>query len=102
MDIKFFIPNGLKIPTTLCLIMDGEYIYYRRLHDAFGYDFEFCTDQSDESAIEKAKKIAEIMSSQSYDHGSEWRITSVEIVPQEDRYKIAPIVRVMFRIKDTY
>lgn len=101
-DIAFYIPSDETIPTQLRLTMGGEHINYRRLSDAFGYDFEFYAEQTDAEAIDKATEIARTMCWQSYDHGQEWRVTSIEIVPQEERYRVGKIVRVLFRIKDSY
>lgn len=101
MNIEFYIPKSETIPTRLVLKVDGEHVVYRRLHDQFGYDFEFL-GITEERAVEITKHLASIMCSQSYDHGSEWRVVSIEPVEQEERYKIGPIIRVLFRVRDIY
>ena len=99
MDVQFYFPGYEIVPTKLRLMVDGKYVTYERLEDGIVYDFYF-TDVTDEEAVAIATKIADIMESQSYDHGSEWRRTYIEIVKQSDRYKIGPIVRVAFRVRD--
>ena len=101
MKIEFYIPKSEKIPTRLRLKVDGVNVYYQRLHDQFGYDFEFF-DITEEKAMEITKHLASVMSDQSYDHGSEWRVVSISPVEQDDRYKIGPIIRVLFRVKDIW
>ena len=47
------------------------------------------------------KKIVSIMESQSYNHGSEWRNTKIEII-SKDREGYEPcVVHVYFRIRDS-
>ena len=102
MDIKFYIPKYETIPTGLRLYVDGTYVRYEHLPGEFGYDFIFGSDMTLEHAMDITKKLANIMCSQSYDHGSQWRITSIEEVEQEGHYKIGHIIRVKFRIRDSY
>lgn len=102
MDTKFYIPEHQEIPTELRLIAEDKHVIYRRLQDAFGYDFEFFSGESVDEAMEIAKKLAEIMCAQSFDHGSEWRIVSVNPVQQCERFKIGETIRVLFRVRDSY
>lgn len=102
MDIKVFIPQGEIIPTKMRLTVDGKQVHYERVHDGFGYDFSFFSGDTEAEATAIATELARIMSHQSYDHGSEWRVASIETVPQEERYAIGITVRAMFRIKDSY
>ena len=99
MDVQFYIPKYEVVPTRLRLMVDRKYVTYERLEDGIVYDFYF-TDATDEEAVTIATKIADTMESQSYDHGSEWRRTYIEIVEQSERYRIGPIVRVAFRVRD--
>ena len=101
MNIEFYIPKSETIPTRLVLKVDGEHVVYRHLHNQFGYDFEYL-DISEERAVEITKQLADIMCSQSYDHGSQWRVVSIAPVEQDERYKIGPIIRVLFRIRDVW
>lgn len=101
MNVEFYIPKSETIPTKLVLRVDGEPVYYCRLHDQFGYDFEYL-GITEEKAIEITKHLASIMCSQSYDHGSEWRVVSIDPVEQEERYKVGPIIRVLFRVRDSW
>ena len=101
MNVEFYIPKSQIIPTRLVLRVDGEQVIYRRLHDQFGYDFEYL-NIAEERAADITKQLASIMCSQSYDHGSEWRVVSIAPIEQEERYKIGPIIRVLFRVRDIW
>lgn len=99
MDIRFYVPSDEKVPTQLRLMVNDKQVTYWRLDDQLGYDFRFI-DVSDDEALAEAAEIAKIMEWQSYDHGSQWRVTSIELVKQNERYRIGPIVRVLFRVRD--
>lgn len=83
-------------------MVDGRQVSYERIPDKFGYDFLYCCGETQDEAIAITKHLASIMCDQSYNHGQEWRVVSIEIVNQEERYKIGEIVRVQFRIRDSY
>lgn len=100
MKIDFYIPKSEKIPTDLRLYADGHYVRYRRLDDCFGYDFMFCNDETADEAVSLTKGIASVICDQSYDHGAQWRVVSISVLEQDDRYKIGEIVRVIFRVRD--
>lgn len=109
MNVEFYIPQSQRIPTELRLKVDGKQVTYHRLYPSgceypgrFGYDFYFYSGETVEEAMDITKELAEIMCWQSYDHGSQWRITSMEPVQQNDRYKIGEIIRVLFRVRDSY
>lgn len=89
-----------KIPTQLCLKVDDTIVFYKRLTESFGYEFEI--DDNDEKAMQIVKKIVSIMESQSYDHGSEWRNTKIEIISKDREIYEPCVVRAYFRIKDSY
>lgn len=99
MSIEFYIPENEMIPTRLRLKVDGKDVYYERSMGCFGYDFEVF-DATNEEAVELATQLGRLMESQSYDHGASWRIVSVGLVDQEERDHIAPIARVIFRLRD--
>ena len=92
---------GNIIPTQLCLKVDGTKVFYKRLTEIFGYEFEIY-DTSDEKTMQSVKEIVSIMESQSYDHGSEWRHTEIEIISKDREIYEPCVVRVYFRIKDSY
>ena len=91
---------GNTIPTQLCLKVDDAKVFYKRLSESFGYEFEIY--DSDENAMQIVKEIVSIMESQSYDHGSEWRHTKIEIISKDREIYEPCVVRVYFRIKDSY
>lgn len=101
-DVEFYIPDSEVVPTKLRLLVDGKHIPYTKLTNQFGYDFEFNNGETDAEAFELANYLAQIMCDQSYDHGSEWRVTSITLLEQSERFKIGEIVRVLFRVKDSY
>ena len=76
-------------------------VYYERVKDKFAYDFQFF-DTEEKECLKISQEIAETMCFQSYDHGQSWRITDISIVEQGERYKVGTIVRVSFRIRDSY
>lgn len=102
MDIKFYIPKSQTVPTQLRVVADGHHVYYDKVPDGFGYDFQFFGGVTEEEASKIVDEIVSIMCNQSYDHGSEWRVDSKEVVKQEERYYCGPIIRVMFRVRDSY
>ena len=91
---------GNIIPTQLCLKVDDAKVFYKRLSESFGYEFEIY--DSDENAMQIVKEIVSIMESQSYDHGSEWRYTKIETISKDREIYEPCIIRVYFRIKDSY
>ncbi|MFR1687979.1 MAG: hypothetical protein ACLSVX_12455 [Massilimicrobiota timonensis] len=101
MNIEFYIPKYEEIPTSLRLKVDGKQVDYNRVEDMFAYDFHFY-EQTEEESLKISEEIAIVMCNQSYDHGQSWRVTDIAIVQQEDRYAVGVIVRVKFRIRDSY
>ena len=96
MQIEFdFLGN--TIPTQLCLKVDDAKVFYKRLSESFGYEFEIY--DNDEKAMKIAKKIVSIMESQSYDHGSEWRHTEIEIISKDREIYEPCVIRVDFILK---
>ena len=100
-DIRFYIPKDETIPTDLRLYVDNIQVTYRR----FAGGFRFCVSTDDE---EKAMSIAkEIVQKMKYEHdepehGISWRTISLEIVPQEERYRLGTIVEWKYRVRDSY
>ena len=100
MNIEVVRRKGEIIPTRMIIRVDGVEVIYNPLPDKFGYNFCMPSIEDEKKAIEIAESIATVMENQSFDHGASWRRTSIEIVPQKERYKIGTIVRVLFRVRD--
>ena len=92
---------GNTIPTQLCLKVDGTKVFYKRLSESFGYEFTIyhC---GEETAIDIVKEIVSVMERQSYDHGQEWQRTKIEIISKDREVYEPCVVRVYFRIRDSY
>ena len=101
MKIEFYIPKNEEIPTSLRLDVDGKRVIYNRVKDIFAYDFHFF-NHTEEESLEIVKEIAEVMCNQSFDHGQMWRVTDIDIIQQDKRYAIGIIVRVKFRVRDSW
>lgn len=91
---------GNTIPTQLCLKVDGIKVFYKRLTEFFGYEFQIY--DGDERAMQTVEKIVSVMETQSYDHGSEWRHTKIEVVSKNREVYEPCVIRAYFRIKDSY
>ena len=101
--IEFYIPEDQKIPTRLRLKKGNTHIYYERLTDNFGYEFELYNLDSQEQGEEIVREAATIMCNQSYNHGQEWRMVSIEcIVFNDNSWGKSGRWEVEFRIKDSY
>ena len=101
--MEFYIPENQIIPTILRLKKGKTHIYYKRLDDKFGYEFELYEIDGKEQGENIIKDIANIMCNQSYDHGLEWRITNIECIEFNDNcWSKSGKWQVTFRIKDSY
>ena len=98
-NIKFYIPNSETVPTDLRLYVDDVYVVYERT--VGGYSFRILLDD-EEKAMKVAKQIVKRMEYESYDHGASWRTVSLEVVPQEDRYKVGTVIQYKYRVRDSY
>ena len=94
---QFYIPEDKAIPTDLCVKKDNISVYCNRCNDGFAYEFNVYGTE-DATEIENiVNDIANLMVSQSWDHGAEWRITDMkQIEGHNNSY------RVDFRIKDSW
>lgn len=103
-EIKFYIPEDQAIPTNLRLKKGKVHIYYERLNDKFGYEFQCYEIDNKKQGEEIVKEVANMMCSQSYDHGQEWRIVSIDCVEFEDNGFCGKsgTWQVEFRIRDSY
>lgn len=98
--IEFFIPKYEEIPTKLRLKIDDKDVIYKRSHNEFAYEFEVYGINAADEGLEVVKRLSEIMCDQSYDHGSEWRVTKTEQT-KELGFNSATW-KVSFRIRDSY
>ena len=100
-EIKFYIPKDETIPTDLRLYVDGVHVKYERTDG--GFIFHVLLDD-EEDAMEVASKIVQrmIMEHDESQHGVSWRTISLEVVPQEERYKIGTTIEWKYRIRDSY
>jgi len=100
-EIKFYIPNDETIPTDLRLYVDDVYVTYERTKG--GFTFHILLDD-EEKAMEVAKEIVlkMIREHDESQHGVSWRTVSLQVIPQEDRYKIDTLIEWKYRVRDSY
>lgn len=100
-DIKFYIPNDETIPTELRLYVGDVYVTYERTKG--GFTFSILLDD-EEKAMEVAKEIVQkmIREHDESQHGVSWRTVSLEVIPQEERYKIGTLIEWKYRVRDSY
>lgn len=102
-EINFYIPEDQVIPTELRLKKGKVHIYYERLNDKFGYEFRCYEIDSKEQGEEIVKEVANMMCNQSYDHGQEWRVVSIDCIEfNDDSWGKIGKWQVEFRIRDSY
>lgn len=60
--------------------------------------------EDEQRAIGVAQEIVEKIKREhdEQEHGVSWRTVSLEIVPQEERYKIGTIIEWKYRVRDSY
>lgn len=99
--IRFHISKYETIPTSLQLYVDDVHVDYERIHGGFRFHI-FLNDE--EKAMEVAKEIIQQMKLDHDEpqHGVSWRTVSIEIVPQEERYKFGTIIDWKYRVRDAY
>jgi hypothetical protein len=100
-EIKFYIPKDETIPTDLRLYAGDIYVCYKRIKS--GFRFYISIDDEDK-AIDVAKEITDKMKFEHDEsqHGVSWRTISLEVVPQDERYRIDTIVDWIYRVRDSY
>lgn len=100
-EIKFYIPNDETIPTDLRLYVDDVYVTYKRTKG--GFTFHILLDD-EEKAMGVAKEIVQkmIREHDESQHGVSWRTVSLQVIPQEDRYKIGTLIEWKYRVRDSY
>ena len=85
MKIEFY-SAGKQIPTELRLKVDDKFdVYYSQLSDWIGYKFEFFKHQgvTAELATKITDEIVSRMIDQSYNHGSQWRECSRDVIDND-------------------
>lgn len=101
MKIEFYIPKDQTIPTRLRLKVDGMHVYYDKVDGAFAYDFTLWGKARDNgNAI--VDEIVRRMCNESYDHGAEWRETKREVIEEGSEDWETIVIRVYFRVKDSW
>ncbi|MGF7011959.1 hypothetical protein M2146_002513 [Lachnospiraceae bacterium PF1-22] len=95
-----------KVQTGLVVEVDGVRINYMKREDVFAYVFTVFVGDREAISLEKARelvlKVVEEMESQSYDHGAEWRRTSIVMdISKLERYGECSFI-VNFRVRDAY
>ena len=100
-DIRFYIPKSETIPTGLRLYVDDVYVTYERIDDGFAFRISL---DDEEKAMEVAEKIIRQMKFEHDEpqHGVSWRTVSLEVIPQEERYKIDTLIEWKYRVRDSY
>lgn len=100
-EIRFYIPKDETIPTNLRLYVGDVYVTYRLIDGGFRF---YVSLDDEKEAMNIAKKIIAqmIREHDESQHGVSWRTTSLEIVPQEERYKFATIIEWKYRVRDSY
>lgn len=105
MDIRVRIPDTKeRIPTQLRLqINENIDVVYKRSPSSLAYEFSFLKNQVfQQQAYQLTTELADILCEQSYDHGSEWRVTATEQIFDMHEFDIYYTFKVHFRIKDSY
>lgn len=100
-EIKFYIPKDETIPTALRLYVGEDYVEYHKLDNGFAFDISV---EDEEKAMKIAEEIVErmIFEHDESEHGVSWRTVSLEVVPQEERYKIGTMIEWKYRVRDSY
>lgn len=91
-----------QVMTQLVCDVDGVEVTYTQLLDSFAYHMRVMNDVSYDDALKAVDQLVQVMEHQSYDHGQEWRRTSIEPQPKDERYRIDHEFIVHFRMKDSY
>ena len=100
-DIRLYIPDDETIPTDLRLYVGNVYVKYERIGG--GFRFYILLDD-EQQAMEVAKEIVQQMKHEHDEsqHGVSWVTVSLEVVPQDERYRIDTIIDWKYRVRDTY
>ena len=101
MNIKFYIPKSETVPTDLRLYVDETYVRYERIDGGFRF---YVSEDDEEKAMQIAVKIIDqiIHEHDESEHGVSWKTVSLEIVPQDERYRYGTIIEWKYRVRDSY
>lgn len=100
--IKQVTRKNEQVMTKLICDVDGVEVTYTRLLDSFAYHMSVLDNVPFANALKAVEQLVQVMEHQSYDHGAEWRRTSIESLPKDERYSISHDFVVHFRMKDSY
>lgn len=100
-EIKFYIPKDETIPTDLRLYVGDVYVDYERIKG--GFRFRVFLDDED-LAMKIAEEIVQqmIREHDESEHGVSWRTVSLEVVPEEERYRVGTTIDWQYRVRDSY
>ena len=100
-EIRFYIPKDETIPTDLRLFVGDVYVRYERIKSGFRFNISV---NDEDKAIDVAKEIADKMKREHDEsqHGVSWRTISLEVVPQDERYRIDTADDWIYRVRDSY
>ena len=100
-NIRFYIPNDETIPTALRLYVGDVYVEYERIEGGFRFLTYF---ENEEEAMSVVKEIVNqmIWEHDESEHGVSWRTISLEVVTQDERYKLGTTIDWKYRVRDSY
>lgn len=100
-EIKFYMPHGHKIPVEFILYVDDVFVKYKRIKDGFRF---YVLLKNEAKAMEVVEEIIDRIKWENEEpqYGITWCTVSLEIVPQDERYKINTIIDWVYRVRDSY
>lgn len=100
-NIKFYIPKDETIPTDLRLYVGDVYVRYERIEGGFRFDISL---DDENEAMKVANEIVQTImwEHDESQHGVSWRTVSLEVIPQDERYKANTIIAWKYRVRDSY
>jgi hypothetical protein len=100
-EIKFIIPNWETIPTKLHLECDGITVLYEKVSPGI-WQYRIYSDLNLEKADEIAKEMTKRICDESYDHGAQYHLVSLELVEEPDSERYPYVYEAKLRWKDSY
>ena len=109
--IQFYVPKDERIPTDLRLcvpksvekevFVDDVYVTYRRIENGFLFRISL---KDEKEAMRVAEEIVQVMKEDHDEsqYGVSQQTVSLDIVPQEKRYKNSILVEWKYRVRDSY
>lgn len=101
MAIRQLYQKDHYVQTQLAVKVNGIRVTYRQL-DGLKFKFDIFGDVPLDDARAAVKEIVSAMEGQSFDHGAQWRRTSIEEEAAVDPYKPYHSFTVSFRVRDSY